>query len=101
MPSRGGERTVNAVGALAIADLNVILHVVFLERNEDPRSRESPLNGWDILVHMQYDDQCQNWAKRASLGVSAGLFISLKGHADQLYCEYANSDQKDMLLDLE
>lgn len=45
----------NAVGALAIADLNGILHVVFLERNEDPRSRESLLNGWDIPVHMQHD----------------------------------------------
>jgi hypothetical protein len=46
---------VNTVGALAIADLNGILHVVFLETNEDPRPRESPLNGWDIPVHMQHD----------------------------------------------
>lgn len=92
--SGGGERTVNAVGAPAIADLNGILHVVFLERNEDPRSRESPLSGRDILVHMQYDDQCQNWTKRASLGVSTGPSISLKGHAGHLYCGYVNSDQR-------
>jgi hypothetical protein len=56
--SRGGERTVNAVGAPATADLNGILHMVFLERNKDSRLRESPLSGWDILVHMQYDGRC-------------------------------------------
>ena len=81
--SRGGERTVSAVGAPAITDLNGILHMVFLERGEDSKLRESPLSGWAKLG-----------AKRASLGVSTGPSISLKGHAGHLYCGYVNSDQR-------
>ena len=91
----------NAVGAPAIADLNGILHVVFLERNEDPRPRESPLNEWDIPVHMQYDDQCQNSAKRASLGGKyRSIHLSEKPRGPSLLqiCKFRS---KDLLLDLE
>jgi hypothetical protein len=66
-PSGVVQRPVNGVGAPAIADVNGILHVVFLESTEDSRSSERALNYCDMLVHMQYDDQCQTWGKRASL----------------------------------
>ena len=92
VPWRVCEIPRHAVGAPAIADLNGTLHVVFLERNGDPRSWESPPNARDRLVHLQYDDECQNWGKRVSLGLSTGPFISLKGHAGRLYCGYTDSN---------
>jgi 1-phosphatidylinositol phosphodiesterase len=88
------KRSVNAVGTPAIADLNDVLHLVFLERNEDLQSSESPPNHRDTLVHMQYDDQCQTWGKHASLGISACPSISLKDHEGYLYCGYIDSNQK-------
>lgn len=93
-PAGVAKRPVNVVGTPAIADLNGILHVVFLESTEDSRPSESLLNHRDMLVHMQYDDQCQNWGKRASLGINACPSISLKGYEGRLYCGYADSDQK-------
>lgn len=89
-----GKKSVNAVGAPAIADLNGTLHVVYLERNEDPTSWSSSSNCRDVLVHMQYDDRCQTWGNRASLGVNTGLSISLKGYAGQLFCAYTDSHDR-------
>ena len=94
IPWRVRNRALNAVGALAVADLNGILHLVFLERTEDSKLWETPPNSRHTLVHLQYDDQCQTWGKRAIFGVNSGPHISLKGHGGQLYCVYTDPDQE-------
>lgn len=93
-PAAVAKTPVNAWGAPAIADLNGVLHMVFCEGNGDPRLGGETLNNRNMLVHVQYDDQCQTWGKRANLGISTRPCISLKAHADRLYCgyKYANHE---------
>jgi hypothetical protein len=92
---------VNAVGAPTIADLNGILHVVYLERNEDPRPRESPLNGGTYQSICNTMSSAEIGARRASLGGKyQSIHPSEKPHWSSLLqiCKFRS---KHLLLDLE
>ena len=99
--SGASNRTIWAIGIPAIANLNGVLHMVFIERRENPTSAERLRNFQGTLVHLQFDDESQAWGRRASLGVFGASHRgvdpdtpALIGYRGQLVCVYRSSNQE-------
>lgn len=87
-PFAGSPPRIGALRAPMLAELNGVLHAVFIEDFDNSHD----------LVHYQYDDVTGLWGKRQGLAQHSSMPVGLAAHNGRLFCAFVSDvDAHDVL----